>query len=151
MDIQAAKALAEIAGIECESYARSMFAAGSNLKLKTPDEIFNQDFKEFEFGDVNVGIGQVTSLDKEELAELKDRMIPYIREVYKKKELDMIFFMLTSIIDTSSELICIGQNADELVQEAFHSKVENNCAVLPGVVSRKKQLVPSFMMAISQL
>ena len=77
--------------------------------------------------------------------------MPYIQEVYQKEDMDMIFFMLTDVIKESTELICCGKNSEALVEEAFHKKVENDCAQLPGVVSRKKQLVPSFMMANNQL
>ncbi len=151
MDVSAARALEKIAGIECETYAQKMFAAGSDLKSKTPEEILYQDFKRFEFGDLNIGIGQITSMNEEELENIRNRLLPYIREVYEREDMDMIFFMLTDIIHESTELICCGKDSDELVDEAFHQKTENGYARLPGVVSRKKQLVPSFMMAISQL
>ena len=151
MDVEAAKALAEIAEIECEQYAQQMFAAGSDLISKTPEEIFYQDFKQFEFGDYNIGIGQMTSMNEAELSNIKKRMLPFIETAYEKHEMDMIFFMLTDIIKESSEILCYGKDSDVLIEEAFRRKTENNSAWLPGVVSRKKQLVPAFMMAISQL
>ncbi len=152
MDIQAARALEKIAGIECESYAEKMFAAGSDLKSKTAEEILYQDFKRFEFGDFNIGIGQITSMNAEELNNIKQRLLPYIREVHAKDDMDMIFFMLTNIIRESTQLLCFGKKSGELVEEAFHQgSGEDGCVDLPGVVSRKKQLVPAFMMAISQL
>lgn len=149
MDVQAANRLAEIAGIECEPYAKLMFAAGSDLVSKTPEEIFYQDFKKFEIGDLNFGIGQITSMSSEELLHIKERLIPYINKVYNTQEMDMLCFMLTNIVEESTELLCYGKDAEDVIEEAFHQKLENNCALLPGVVSRKKQLVPSFMMAIS--
>lgn len=63
--------------------------------------------------------------------------------------MDMLCFMLTNIVEESTELLCYGKDAADVIEEAFHQKLVNNEAVLPGVVSRKKQLVPSFMMAIS--
>ena len=151
MDINAAQNLAQIAQIECDSYARSMFAAGSDLGSRTPEEIFYQDFKKFEFGDWNIGIGQITSMSMEELETIKQRLMPYMEKVFAEHDTDMMFFMLTDIIEESTELLCYGKGADELVEEAFHQKVTNNCAPLPGVVSRKKQLVPSFMAAINRM
>lgn len=150
-DVNAARALAKIADIECESYAEKMFAAGSDLKSKTTKEILYQDFKKFEFGDLNIGIGQITSMNAAELADIKARLVPYIQEVYAKESMDMIFFLLTNVIQESSELLCCGKDSGELVETAFHHKVEDGCVQLPGIVSRKKQLVPSFMMAIDQL
>ena len=151
MDINAAQNLAQIAQIECDSYARSMFEAGSDLGSRTPEEIFYQDFKKFEFGDWNIGIGQITSMSMEELETIKQRLMPYMEKVFAEHDTDMMFFMLTDIIEESTELLCYGKGADELVEEAFHQKVTNNCAPLPGVVSRKKQLVPSFMAAINRM
>ncbi len=151
LDVDAARALAGIAGIEIEQYAKNMFAAGSDLISKTPEEIFYQDFKKFEFGDHNIGIGQITSMTAEELIDIKNRLVPYLEKTYTDHETDMMFFMLTDIIEESTELLCYGKDSDALVKEAFHQEVHNNCAILPGVVSRKKQLVPSFMMAMSQL
>lgn len=151
LDVSAARALAEIAGIECETYAQEMFTAGSDLRTKTPEEIFFQDFKTFEFGDLNIGIGQITSMSREELENIKYRLIPYLEKVYANKTMDMICFMLTNIVEESTELLCYGKDASDVIQEAFHQKLEGNAAKLPGVVSRKKQLVPSFMTAISLL
>ena len=151
MDVNAAKALAKIAGIECESYAKQMFAAGSDLASKTDEEILYQDFKMFEFGDFNVGIGQITSMNEEELSHIQTTLYPYMNEVYQDKNVDMMFFMLTDIIQETTQLLCCGERAPDLVQEAFHKKVEDGSVRLPGVLSRKKQLVPSFMMAIGEL
>lgn len=93
----------QIAGIECESYAREMFAAGSDLQARTPEEIFYQDFKQFEFGDWNIGIGQITSMSSEELGHIKQRLMPYMEQVFAKHDADMVFFMLTDILSESSE------------------------------------------------
>ena len=110
-----------------------------------------QDFKQFEFGDWNIGIGQITSMSSEELGHIKQRLMPYMEQVFAKHDADMVFFMLTDILSESSELLCYGKGAAELIQEAFGQKVVQNSALLPGVVSRKKQLVPSFMAAINRM
>ncbi len=151
MDIYAAKQLAVIAGIDYEAYAKDMFAAGSDLRTRTPEEILYQDFKRFEFGDWNIGIGQITSMSKEELDEIRQRLMPYIESVFVKRDNDMLFFMLTDIISESTELLCYGKLADEVIEEAFGQKIQGNTVFLPGVVSRKKQLVPTFMAAINRM
>ena len=153
LDIQAAEALAAIAGIECQSYAREMFAAGSDLHSKTPEEILYQDFKKFEFGDWNIGIGQITSMSEKELEEIRNRMIPYLDQRFEEKtlDIDMLFFMLTDIISESTELLCYGKEAATVIEEAYHQPMDGRSAQLPGVVSRKKQLVPTFMSAINRM
>ena len=154
MDKRAALHLAEIAGVEVESYAASMFAAGSNLKGKTDVEIFYQDFKKFSVGKVSFGVGQISSLNAGELEELKDRMLPYMAKAREEHGMDMMFFMLTNILTESTELLCEGQGAEQLIAGAFRTYSEEGAGVkdhvvsLPGVVSRKKQLIPGIMLAV---
>lgn len=150
-DRYAARDLAEVAGIQCEIFAREMFAAGSDLRNKTPEEIFYQDFKKFDIGDNKLGIGQITSMSQRELDEIKQRMVPFLEKACKEHGLDMIIFMLTNIIEESTEMLCYGENSGELVESAFPpAKVVDNSAIVPGVVSRKKQVVPALMWAISR-
>lgn len=154
VDKQAALHLAEIAGIDVEKYAASMFAAGSNLKGKTDTEIFYQDFKKFTVGKVSFGVAQISSLNADELEELKGRMLPYMARAREEHNMDMMFFMLTNILTESTELLCEGQGAEQLIAGAFRSTSEKGAGVkdhvvsLPGVVSRKKQLIPGIMLAV---
>ena len=161
VDKEAALALAEIAGIHAEEYAKKMFAAGSNLKGKSDEDIFYQDFKRFTVGNSVFGIGQITSLDSEELENLKPRMLAYTEKAREQHDADMMFFMLTNILTESTDLICVGQGAEQLVSTAFHMADEDGSGdeemeemdgivSLPGVVSRKKQLAPQIMMALQQ-
>ena len=158
VDKAAGLALAQIAGIDIEKYAVEMFSAGSNLKGKSDGEIFYQDFKRFTVGNSVFGIGQITSLNAVELKDLKARMSAFTEKEREQHEIDMMFFMLTNILTESTDLICTGQGAEQLIATAFHSKdedVENVSAQtgivkLPGVVSRKKQLAPQIMMALQQ-
>ncbi|MBE5989569.1 manganese-dependent inorganic pyrophosphatase [Lacrimispora xylanisolvens] len=154
-DKRAALNLADIAGIEVEKYASSMFAAGSNLKGKTDGEIFYQDFKKFTFGKVNFGVGQISSLNPRELDELKERMLPYMKKAREEHGVDMMFFMLTNILTESTELLCEGQGAKQLIATAFRAEDsadsgEDHLVSLPGVVSRKKQLIPGIMLAVQE-
>lgn len=161
VDKEAALALAEIAGIHAEEYAKKMFAAGSNLKGKSDEDIFYQDFKRFTVGNSVFGIGQITSLDSEELENLRPRMLAYTEKAREQHDADMMFFMLTNILTESTDLICVGQGAEQLVSAAFHMADEDGSGKdemeeidgivsLPGVVSRKKQLAPQIMMALQQ-
>lgn len=156
IDKAAGLALAQIAGLDIEKYAIDMFAAGSNLKGKSDGDIFYQDFKRFTVGNSVFGIGQITSLNAVELKDLRTRMSAYTEKEREQHEIDMMFFMLTNILTESTDLICTGQGAEQLVTNAFHVKDEDVESVsgqtgivkLPGVVSRKKQLAPQIMMAL---
>ncbi len=153
IDELAALALAGVAGINIDRYAADMFAAGSNLKGKSDEDIFYQDFKRFSAGKVSFGVAQISSLNEDELTDLKARMVPYLKKAQEEHNVDMLFFMLTNILTESTELICEGSGAENLIRNAFHLDMEdgvslNNGAVeLPGVVSRKKQLIPAIMIA----
>ena len=164
LDEKTGRELAEIAGVDIEKYAFSMFSAGSNLKGKTVKEIFYQDFKHFSAGKVNFGVSQVTSLNKEELDQFKDDLEVFASNALKVEGIDMSFIMLTNILDRSTDLLAVGQGAGALVANAFGvepvktagadtSDRKDDCwsVVLPGVVSRKKQLVPPLTLFAEQL
>lgn len=149
-DKKAAYALAQIARIEPESYAAEMFAAGSNLSAKTPEEIFYQDFKKFVVNDVSFGVGQINSMTQKDLEDVRERMIPYMAKALTAHSIPMLFFMLTDILQGTTELLCAGNGAKELALEAFHLKDDTDQIILENTVSRKKQLIPALMQAIQQ-
>lgn len=148
VDEQIAKELAVIAEIDIEEHAKSMFRAGSNLKEKSAEEIFYQDYKKFSANDINFGVGQITSMDQGELDDIKDTLLPYIESAREEQGLDMVFFMLTNILEETTHLIVTGENSIEIIENAFETKVEDSIAVLPGVLSRKKQMIPNILKVI---
>ena len=150
LDKAAAEALADIAGISIPEFASEMFRAGSNLKDKSPEEIFYQDFKKFIMGDVTFGVGQITSLDAGELESIKEQLLPQMESECGKHGIEMVFFMLTNIVAESSELLCAGNGAREKMISAFDLKGNPEMIELKGVVSRKKQLVPTLVSALQQ-
>lgn len=149
-DKNVAEKLAEIAGIIPEKFAREMFKAGSNLSTKSEKDIFYQDFKKFTVNDIAFGIGQINSMDCEELQDIKAKIAPYLEEVINNNGLSMVFFMLTDIMNESSELLLGGNNAVNLIQNIYNVKSVNDSVNLEGVVSRKKQLLPAIMEALQQ-
>ncbi len=149
MDKETAAALAEIAGVDdVQAYAKEMFKAGSELAGKSPKEILYLDFKKFSAGSTTYGVGQVTSMDADELAELKETMTAYMNESFDEHGVDMLFLLLTDILDESSEMLCAGKDADETVKKAFTSAEEGRY-YLKGVVSRKKQVIPALTEVLS--
>jgi len=148
IDRMVAEKLAKIAEIDIEKYATEMFTAGSNLKGKTPEEIFYQDYKNFVIGGQNVGIGQINSLSGEELSAIKEKLMDYLDKTYKTHNINMIFFMLTNIMEESTEVLYVGSGADMILKEAFNIDPESEEIVLEKVVSRKKQFVPALASAM---
>lgn len=145
VDKAAAEELAKIAGIEVEQYGKEMFAAGSNLRDKSAEEIFYQDFKKFNAGGVSFGVGQINSMSNEELENIKEKLVPYMEKAFNLHGVQMIFFMLTDILEESTELLYQGENAKELLEEAFGMNASGGTLYLKGVVSRKKQLIPAIV------
>ena len=147
-DKMAAGALALIADISIEQFAKEMFRAGSNLKDKSPEEIFYQDYKKFiAEGDICFGVGQISSMDSEELKEIKERLLPFMVSECGRHGVTRVYFMLTDIITQSTELLFYGEGSREMAENAFKMEPENDAFYLEGVVSRKKQLIPPLMEA----
>ena len=147
-DKMAAGALALIADISIEEFAREMFKAGSNLKDKSPEEIFYQDYKKFiAEGDVCFGVGQISSMDADELKEIKERLLPFMVSECGRHGVSRVYFMLTNIIEQSTELLFYGEGSEEMAVNAFKMQPENGTIYLKGVVSRKIQLIPPLMQA----
>lgn len=145
LDKVAAENLAKIAGIDVEEYAKEMFSAGSNLRDKSAEEIFYQDFKKFTAGEVTFGVGQITSMSTDELENIKQKLLPYMEKAASLHGVQMIFFMLTNILEESTELLYEGDNAQELLKDAFHVEAPGDSLYLKEFVSRKKQLIPAIV------
>ena len=151
LDERTAKKLAKISDIELEQMAQEMFNAGSNLKGKSAEDICFQDFKQFTVNDTIFGVGQITSMSKEELAAIRDMMTEHLPKVLEAHNLNMIYFMLTDILAESTELLCVGTGARGIALSAFDLPDNAKSLILKGVVSRKKQLIPVLVETMQQM
>ena len=151
LDEKTAKKLAEIAEIDLEQLAQEMFNAGSNLKGKNAEDICFQDFKQFTVNDTIFGVGQITSMSKEELSAIRDMMTEHLPKVLEAHNLNMIYFMLTDILAESTELLCVGTGARGIALSAFDLPDDAQILMLKGVVSRKKQLIPVLVETMQQM
>lgn len=147
-DVSAAQILAEIAGLDIPRFASELFLAGSNLKDKSPEEILLQDYKKFTVGSIELAVTQNTFMNAEELKIVSDRLREYLEPGKNRKEADMLFVMLTNILDESTTLLFYGEGAREVAECAMGKKAEDGKLLLEGVVSRKKQLIPALMAAL---
>ena len=151
LDERTAKKLAKISDIDLEQMAQEMFNAGSNLKGKSAEDICFQDFKQFTVNDTIFGVGQITSMSKEELAAICDMMTEHLPKVLEAHNLNMIYFMLTDILAESTELLCVGTGARGIALSAFDLPDNAKSLILKGVVSRKKQLIPVLVETMQQM
>ena len=122
--------------------------AGSNLKVKSPEDCLSQDYKKFiAEGDVTFGVGQISSMDEDELKVIKERLEPFMVSECGRHGVSRVYFMLTSIMNRSTELLFYGEGSKEMAESAFSMEADNGSLYLKGVVSRKKQLIPALMEA----
>lgn len=144
LDEATAKSLAGIAEIDLESFAMEMFEAGSSLRNKTPEELFNQDYKTFQVEEMNIGVSQLSSINQRELDHVTALMQEYVPANIDKMPVQLSYVMLTNIHKQHSDLLAFGPDAITYAAEAFHVTADGNICHLPGVVSRKKQVVPAL-------
>jgi manganese-dependent inorganic pyrophosphatase len=144
------KRLAQIADLNVEDFAKEMFKAGTSLEGKTAKEIFFQDFKVFSLNNFKVGVSQVGTMYIESFDLLKGDMINLMTKKAKDSGFDLILLMLTDILNGGSLLIAAGEHT-EIVSKAFNVSLTNNGVYIPGLVSRKKQVIPPITSVINKL
>ena len=150
-DQMAAQTLAQIAGIDIETFASNMFRAGSDFSKKTIQEICYLDFKTFTAEKVTFGVSQISAMSALDLEEVKRRMQEYLDTMLLERKLDMVFIMLTNIVQEQSEILCAGEGAARILSQAFtNAEIEDNETLLKGVISRKKQFIPELIRALQE-
>jgi manganese-dependent inorganic pyrophosphatase len=143
IDIDMCYKLAEIAGVsDISAYAYEMQKAATSLEGKNVCDIFNSDFKEFKFGKIKVGISQMNTLDIDSFNKIKDDMLEYMNNKLNSENYDIILLTLTDIIAEGSLFVAVGDT--NIVEKSFNIKLEDGKAYVPGILSRKKQIVPAF-------
>lgn len=152
VDENAAKRLAKIAGVDIEEFSTEMFEAGEKLDGKTPEEVFLQDFKVFMCGDIRFGVAQGSYMTRKNLQAAQALLQPYLEEARNKQNVEDIYMLLTDVPKEESVVICTGRYAAEVLSNGFESRpAADGSWTLPGVVSRKKQFIPTMMSAYQEL
>ncbi|MBU5210300.1 manganese-dependent inorganic pyrophosphatase [Heyndrickxia oleronia] len=146
-DIAAAKELAEIAGVDVDTYGLAMLKAGADLSDKSIEQLISLDAKEFQMGTHKVEVAQVNAVDTNDVLARKEELEVALTNKISEKNLDLFLFVVTDILNSDSVAIALG-NAASAVEKAFNVSLENNTAILKGVVSRKKQIVPQLTDAL---
>ncbi len=148
-DVAAARELAEIAGVDVESYGLEMLKAGADLNGKTIAQLISLDSKEFQMGSHKVEIAQINVMDPNEILVRQAELESALSNIISEKGLDLFVFVVTDILNNDSVALTLGQAASA-VEQAYNVKLADNKAVLKGVVSRKSQIVPVLTEALSK-
>lgn len=147
-DEKIARKLAEIAGVNLDEYGLAMLKAGTNLAAKSDEELISQDAKTFEMGGKKVRIDQVNTVDLADVFAREDGLKAAINAQMQSEGYDLFLLMVTNILDSNTRLLVLGEPTD-VVETAFGKKLADNKMDLPGVVSRKKQVVPPLQDAFN--
>lgn len=148
-DVAAARELAAIAEVDADQYGLDMLKAGANLSDKTVGELISLDSKEFEMGSFKVEIAQVNAVDTNDVLSRKAEIEQALTNVINEKNLDLFLFVVTDILTNDSVGLALGEKTSA-VEEAFNVTLVDHIAVLKGVVSRKKQVVPVLTSILSK-
>ena len=140
-DVAAAHELAAIAGVDLHAYGLTLLKAGASLLDRSIPQILSTDSKEFSMGSAKVEIAQVTAIDVEDVLARQDEVEAALRDIIAAKGLDLFLFVVTDILNNDSVAVAMGPRASA-VETAYGVTLENNRALLAGVVSRKLQIVP---------
>lgn len=151
IDRNTAMMLSKIAKINIKEFASQMFNEAGNMKDMTAEEIFFQDFKKFNISDILVGVGQITAVNDQDFSSIIDKILPYIDTAMKDLGVNLLFFMMTSIMDGSSRLLYRGDNSEEIIEGSF-ANIEkfDNYIYIKNMVSRKKQFIPALIGHLQQ-
>ena len=138
-DEKALGELGRIAGIEINKYGLEMLKAGTDLDDFSEKELINLDAKKFESKGVKCIIAQVNTVSIPDVLKRKERLEEEMNASINENGIDLFVLAITDILNSNSQIIALGKRVDIIEKSC---KLEDNMALLEGVVSRKKQLLP---------
>ena len=136
-DIAMAERMARIGGVNIKELGRQLFSPASG---KSVEELVNSDFKEFHIAEQNLGVGQITCLDSEDMLQRREEFLEAMRHDQEDHHYDMVILMLTDVLMEGTQLLYVG--SDDVIRNAFSAEPKDNSLFLPKVMSRKKQIIP---------
>ncbi|MER1953285.1 MAG: manganese-dependent inorganic pyrophosphatase, partial [Aerococcus urinaeequi] len=142
-DQEVGLALAEIAGVDVEAYGLALLKSGTNVDAKSASEIADGDAKSFEMDGEPIRIGQINVVDVDDVLKRKDEVITAMKDLVTENKYAAFLLVVTNILTSDSEGLLVGsEDFMQHAEQAFGGQVNDNQIALPGVVSRKKQVVP---------
>ena len=149
-DKRTAERLAQIAGVNLREYGLAMLKAGAGIGDKTPQEIIKTDLKEFKIGDYRIVVSQISVMDTKEVLDIEEKLIDAMKENCDREGFDMHLMMVTDILEEATYLLYAG-SPRTLIGEAFKKDTSGTHVYLPGVMSRKKQIIPPLSEAAKRI
>lgn len=144
-DKKVAKVLARISGENPKKLAKEMFEAKSDITGIFPQDLVSKDYKEYKQGKITFGFGVWETTSSWKVEEMKEKIFLALEKLKKKRKLDLVFFALVDIMNKNSKLFLLGEKEKLIAKKAFHKPISGNFLCLPGIVSRKKQMLPPVL------
>ncbi len=145
-----AERLAETAGVQMQEYGMALLKAGASIGDMQPAEIAKNDMKEFQIGDYRILVSQISVMDPEDALKMKAELLESMNAICETDNFDMCLLMITDILQESTELLYVG-SPKTLIGQAFMKDASGDSISLPGVMSRKKQIIPPLMDAVQRM
>lgn len=136
-----ASRLARIAKVSVEELGKSLFTS-AGVDGKSAEELFRTDYKQFHIAEKNLGVSQITCVGADAYLSRKDELLKFMDELRVKNEFDIVILMLTDVLSEGSHLLYVG--SDDIIRQAFNTEPKDNDLFVPGMMSRKKQLIPTL-------
>jgi manganese-dependent inorganic pyrophosphatase len=137
-DIRTAERMARIANISLDELGKQIFSASTGGK--TAEDLLHSDYKEFHIAGHNLAVAQITCVDSPQMLERKEEFLELMKQIAKKKGFSMVILMLTDVLLEGTQIIYLGD--DEVIRQGFNVQPKDNTVFLPGIMSRKKQVIP---------
>ena len=150
IDKELARELAAIAGIELDAMAKEMFGAVATIKGRTMSEILYNDFKEYNIDGKRIAIGQINIADEQEIVNVQDEIRAYMEKINEINKFDLLMMCFTAADGSGSNLVFIG-TLSYLVDEAFKEDIMDELYFVDGVISRKKQIIPTLSKCLESM
>ena len=145
-----AQELAKLANVQIEEYGMALLKAGASIGDMTPADIAKNDNKEFQIGDYRILVSQISVMDLEDALKMKTELIECMNAICESEKFDMCLLMVTDILQESTELLYVG-SPKPLIGLAFRKDAAGDSIFLPGVMSRKKQIIPPLTEAVQRM
>ena len=140
-DIDVARRMGRIASVSLEDLGQAIFSASCGDD-KTAEAMLKTDYKEFHIAGHNLAVSQITCMDSDRLLRRQEEFFSAMNTVLQQKHMDTVVLMITDVLLEGTHLLFIGD--EETIRQAFNLKSTGNCAFLPKIMSRKKQVIPTL-------
>lgn len=144
-DKMVAEKLAKKLGVDMSAYASEMFAAKSDVSDYTDVGLIHLDSKKFAVGDKNIRISVVETTTPEGILERKSGIVSAVKKlVSEESDVDDVLFFVVDILKEEATVFTYNDFTKKIIEASFEVTVSGDTVVLPGIVSRKKQIIPAL-------